>query len=72
MNDDWICVEPRQEAVLSYDDVSVSCHNVPEAWLAWAQLDAGEKTRATITVGDDVYDAYAIKRLRYAPMADAA
>ena len=72
MNDDWICVEPRQPAVLHYDEVSVSCHSVPEAWLAWAQLDREQKARATIAVGDDAYDAGAIRRLRYGPVADAA
>jgi hypothetical protein len=71
MNDE-ICVEPRQHAVLRYDDVSVPCHSVPEAWLAWAQLDSDQKARATIEVGEDAYDAWAIRRLRYAPMADAA
>ena len=53
MNDDWICVEPRQQAVLRYDDVSVSCHTIPEAWLAWAQLDRDQKARATIEVGEE-------------------
>lgn len=72
MNDDWICVEPRQPAVLHYDDVSVSCHSVPEAWLHWAQLEPEQKARATIAVGDDVHDVWAIKRLRYEPIADAA
>jgi hypothetical protein len=72
MNDDWICVEPRQPAVLHYDDVSVSCHTVPEAWLTWAQLDAEQKAVATIEVGDEVYGVFAIKRLRYTPIADAA
>lgn len=72
MNDDWICVEPRQHAVLRYDDVSVRCHSVPEAWLEWAQLDADQKARAAIEVGDDVYGVFAIRRLRYTPIADAA
>jgi hypothetical protein len=72
MNDDWICVEPRQQAVLHYDDVSVPCHTIPEAWLAWAQLDRDQKARAIIEVGEEAYDARAITRLRYAPMSDAA
>ena len=71
-SDEWICVDPRQHAVLRYDDVSVSCYTVPEAWLAWAQLDRDQKARAVIEVGDDVYDVFAIKRLRYGPMSDAA
>lgn len=72
MNDEWICVEPRQWAVLRYDDVSVPCHNIPEAWLAWAQLDRDQKARAIIEVGEEAYDASAIRRLRYEPVADAA
>src|SRR5689334_23771482 len=43
MNDDLIYIEPRQEAVLRYDDESVTCRNVPEAWLAWAQLEIDQK-----------------------------
>jgi len=71
MNDDLIYIEPRQQAVLHYDDASVRCYNVPEAWLAWAQLDIEQKTRATIEVGNDTYDAWAIRRLRY-NLPDAA
>ena len=72
MNDDLIYIEPRQEAVLHVDDAIVKCcRTVPEAWLAWAQLDVNEKERATIAVGDDTYDAWAIRRLRY-PSAVAA
>lgn len=72
MNDDWICIEPRQPAVLRYDDVAVSCHTVPEAWLAWAQLDFDQKLHATIDVADQSYGAWGIRRLRYGPIADAA
>jgi len=72
MSDDLIYLEPRQHAVLRYDDAAVHCHSVPEAWLAWAQLDLDQKTRATIAVGDETYDAWAIRRLRYGPAADAA
>jgi hypothetical protein len=71
MSDDLIYIEPRQEAVLRYDDAAVRCHNVPEAWLAWAQLDVEQKTRATIEIADETYDAWAIRRLRY-PSAEAA
>jgi len=72
MNDDLIYVEPRQEAVLRYDDVAVSCGTVPEAWLAWAQLELDQKTRATIAVGDETYDIWAIRGLRFSPIAEAA
>jgi hypothetical protein len=65
MNEELIYVEPRQQAVLRYDDAEVSCRNVPEAWLAWAQLEEEEKDRAVIEVGDDTFDAWSIKRLRY-------
>ena len=71
-SNEWIYVEPRQHAILRYDDVSVPCCTVPEAWLAWAQLDRDQKARAVIAVGDDVYDVSAIKRLHYGPIADAA
>jgi hypothetical protein len=72
MNDDLIYVEPRQEAVLRYDDVAMSCHSVPEAWLAWAQLELDQKTRATIDVGDESYDIWAIRGLRFSPVSEAA
>ena len=65
MNDDLIYIEPRQEAVLRYDDETVTCRNVPEAWLAWAQLEIDQKARAVIEVGDASYDVWAIRRLRY-------
>jgi hypothetical protein len=72
MTSDLIYVEPRQEAVLRYGEESVSCRTVPEAWLAWAQLEADQKARAIIEVGDEAYDVWAIRRLRYVSMADAA
>jgi len=71
-NDDLIYVEPRQEAVLHYDDVVVSCRSVPEAWLAWAQLELEQKTHATIGVGDETYDIWAIRGLRFSPISQAA
>jgi hypothetical protein len=72
MNDDLIYVEPRQEAVLRYDDVSVSCDTVPEAWLAWAQLELDQKTHATIEVGEKTYGIWAIRGLRFTPISEAA
>ena len=69
---DLIYVDPRQHAVLRYDDVSMSCRTVPEVWLAWAQLDLEQKTRAIIEVGDETYDLWAIRRLRYQPVQEAA
>ena len=71
MSDDLIYIEPRQEAALRIDDAVVCCRTVPEAGLAWAQLDVEQKARATIVVGDATYDAWAIRRLRY-PSAEAA
>ena len=68
--DELIYVEPRQDAVLQCDGITVACRSVPEAWLYWAQLERGEKERATIEVGDSVYDVWAIRRLRYGPAAD--
>ena len=47
MNDDLIYIEPRQEAVLRYDDVLVSCSTVPEAWLTWAQLELDQSFGST-------------------------
>ncbi len=72
MNDDPIFIEPRQQAILRYDDETVWCSNVPEAWLAWAQLDAARKARAIIEVGDESYDVFAIRRLCYPAAAEAA
>lgn len=70
MSDDLIYVEPRQAAVLHYDDASVPCHTVPEAWLAWAQLEPDQKDRALIEVGEEMHDAWAIRRLRYVSTSD--
>lgn len=70
--EDFIYVDPRQEAVLRYDDVSVSRRTIPEAWLAWAQLEPDQKMRAMIVVGNEAYDVQAIRRLRYGPMSEAA
>jgi hypothetical protein len=72
MNDDLSYVEPRQEAVLHYDDVSMTCRTVPEAWLAWAQLELEQKTQAIIQVGDETYDIWAIRGLRFTPVSEAA
>ena len=72
MNDDLIYVEPRQEAILRYDDVTVSCSTVPEAWLTWAQLELDQKTHATIEVGEETYDIWAIRGLRFTPISEAA
>lgn len=69
--DDLIYVEPRQQAVVRYDEVSIACRSVPEAWLAWAQLDLDQKMRATIEFGDEVYGLRAIRRLRYEREQDA-
>jgi hypothetical protein len=71
-NDDLIYVEPRQEAVLHYDDMTVPCSSVPEAWLTWAQLDLDQKELATIAVGAETYDMWAIRGLRFSPIAEAA
>jgi hypothetical protein len=72
MSDDLIYVEPKQEAVLHYDDMSVTCRTVPEAWLAWAQLDLDQKQHATIEVSNENYDMWAIRGLRFTPISDAA
>ena len=72
MIEDLIYVEPRQEAVLRYDDVSVPCSTVPEAWLAWAQLDLEQKTGATIVVGEETYGIWAIRGLLFSPISEAA
>lgn len=71
MSDEVIVIDPRQPAVLQYDEVSVPCRTVPEAWLAWAQLELDQKMRATIEVGDQVYGLRSIRRLRY-PTSEAA
>jgi hypothetical protein len=72
MSDDLIYVEPRQEAVVQLDEISICCPTVPEAYLAWGQLELHEKERATIRVGDDRYDMHAIRRLRYERVEQAA
>ena len=74
MSDDLIYVEPRQEAVLRCDQDATTYPSVPEAWLAWAQLDLDQKKRATLDFGEQVYGLRAIRRLRYGeePYADAA
>jgi hypothetical protein len=72
MSNEMIYVDPRQEAVLRYDEVEVSCRSVPEAWLAWAQLDLDQKMRATIEFGDQLYGLRSIRRLRYEREQDAA
>lgn len=72
MSDDLIYVEPRQEATVQLDDVSICCNSVPEAYIAWAQLELDEKERATIQVGEDNYGIRAIRRFRYEPIAEAA
>jgi hypothetical protein len=71
-HDDAIYVEPRQEAILRYDDVAVPCPTVPEAWLSWAQLQLDQKEHATIEVAEHVYDMRAIRRLRYGAAEEAA
>jgi hypothetical protein len=73
MSDDLIYVEPRQEAIVQLDETSICCPTVPEAYIAWAQLELDEKERAVIQVGDDSYDIKSIRRLRYEqPVAEAA
>ena len=64
MNDDFIYVEPRQDAVMQCDELTVACSTVPEAYLMWAQLELEQKERAVIQVGEDTYDISAIRRLR--------
>jgi hypothetical protein len=71
MSDDTIVVEPRQEAVLRYDDEEVACRTVPEAWLTWAQLELEQKEHAVIEIDGATYGLQAIRRLRY-PMSEAA
>ncbi len=72
MSDDLIYIEPRQDAVMLCDELTVACRSVPEAYLMWAQLERDEKERAVIQVGDDTYGMSAIRRLRYEPVAHAA
>lgn len=70
MNDDFIYVEPRQDAVMQCDELTVACRTVPEAYLMWAQLELDQKERAVIQVGEDTYDISAIRRLRYEPQTE--
>jgi hypothetical protein len=72
MRDDLIFVEPGQQALVEYDDVSMSFGTVPEAYLAWAQLEFDEKQRAVIQVGEERFGISAIRRFRYEPAAAAA
>ena len=72
MRDDLIYMDPGQQALMEYDDVSIAFPTVPEAYIAWAQLELDEKERAVIQVGDDIYDISAIRRLRYEPVSHAA
>lgn len=72
MNDDFIYIEPRQDAVMQCDELTVACRTVPEAYLMWAQLELDQKERAVIQVGEDTYDISAIRRLRYEPVSEAA
>jgi len=60
-----IYVEPRQQATLEYEGISVPCRTVPDAWLAWAQLESDQKEHAVIQVGEDIFDISSIRRLRY-------
>jgi hypothetical protein len=50
----------------------MTCRTVPEAWLAWAQLELEQKTQAIIQVGDETYDIWAIRGLRFTPVSEAA
>jgi hypothetical protein len=72
MRDDLIFVEPGQQALVEYDDVSMAFPTVPEAYIAWAQLELDEKERAVILVGEERFGISAIRRFRYEPVAEAA
>jgi hypothetical protein len=72
MRDDLIFVEPRQQALVEFDEVSMVFPTVPEAYIAWAQLELDEKERAVIQVGEERYGISAIRRFRYEPVAAAA
>ena len=72
MRDDLIYVEPSQQALVEYGDVSIAFPTVPEAYMAWAQLELDEKERAVILVGEERFGISAIRRLRYQPVAQAA
>ena len=72
MRDDLIFVEPGQQALVEYDDVSLSFPTVPEAYIAWAQLEFDAKERAVIQVGEERFGMSSIRRFRYEPVAQAA
>ena len=72
MRDDLIFVEPRQEALVEFDEVSMVFPTVPQAYIAWAQLELEEKERAIIQVGEERFGIAGIRRFRYEPIADAA
>ena len=72
MRDELIFVEPRQQALVEYDDVSLSFPTVPEAYIAWAQLELDEKERAVIQVGEERFGIAGIRRFRFEPEARAA
>ena len=72
MRDDLIYVEPGQQALVEYDDVSIPFPTVPEAYIAWAQLEIDEKESAIIQVGEERFGISAIRRFRYEPVAEAA
>ena len=72
MRDDLIYVEPGQQALVEYDEVSLAFPTVPQAYMAWAQLELDEKERAVIQVGEERFGMSAIRRFRYEPVAQAA
>jgi len=72
MSDDLIYVEPRQEATVQLDEISICCASVPEAYITWAQLEIDEKERATIQVGEENYGIRSIRRFRYEAAEQAA
>jgi hypothetical protein len=72
MRDDLIYMDPGQQALMEYDDVSIAFPTVPEAYMAWAQLELDEKERAVILVGEERFGMSSIRRFRYAPVAEAA
>ena len=72
MRDDLIYLEPGQQALVEYDDVSIAFPTVPEAYIAWAQLELDQKERAVIQVGVERFGIAGIRRFRYEPIAEAA
>lgn len=72
MRDDLIYLEPGQQAVVEYDQVSMVFPTVPQAYIAWAQLELDEKERAVIQVGEESFGMSAIRRFRYEPVSQAA